>query len=546
MEKQLLMRLTQLRSLAISTTAAAFLCACTGTNNKTPDLHELNKNSTATFDTEFLTENGAEHCFPVDNDAFNHPIDQLALPPAPDDNIWPRIQQGLTLEYYDHKSVAQQLKWYAAHPNYLKRVQTRSARYLYHVVDILHKNDVPLDIALLPIVESAYEPFSYSHGQASGLWQFIPITANRFRLERNWWHDERRDVSESTQAAVSYLTYLYEFFDEDWHLAIAAYNAGEGTVRNAVRKNKRKGKPTDFWSLDLPKETRAYVPKLLALSEIFRNPEKYNVELIAIANKPYFDSVELDSQLDLSQAADLLEISLEELYYLNPGLNRWATPPVKRYDLKVPTDRKDDFESKLAALPATDRISWQRHTVRSGDTISGLAKHYNSDSTLIKQANRLNNSQIIVGQTLLIPTASSKAAVYAYSEGQRQNRRSQRKPASSLQKTTHTVTSGDSFWLIAKRFNTTPQKLARWNGKAPKDTLRVGEKLVIWTKTQQKRDAVVKKVTYKVRNGDSLARISNKFKVRVSQITSWNSLNPDEYLQPGQRLKLYVNIMETY
>ncbi|CAA0121760.1 Membrane-bound lytic murein transglycosylase D [BD1-7 clade bacterium] len=539
-------RLTLARFL--SSLALASLCACS-TQQTDTSTHSAFSEDGAGFqiDKEYLTGNGAEHCFPVDQDAFNHPIDQLSLPPSPDDNIWPRVQQGLALDYVDHPKVQAQLNWYKSHPEYLVRVQKRASRYLHHIVELLHTNNVPYDFALLPIVESAYEPFSYSHGQASGLWQFIPITANRFRLDRNWWQDERRDVSESTQAAISYLTYLYGFFDEDWHLAIAAYNAGEGTVRKAVRANKKRGKPTDFWNLSLPKETQAYVPKLIALSEIFRNPEKYGVELVPIANRPYFDVVDIDSQLDLSQASELLEVSLEEVYYLNPGLNRWATPPVATYPLKVPAAKKEAFVAKLAKLPKDQRITWQRHKVQSGDTVSGLAKRFNSDVNVIRQANRLSGNDIRIGQILLIPTAKSRAAVYAYSQNQLNNRRSSRKPYSSAQKIIHQVKPGESFWRIAKLYQTTPEKIAKWNRKSPRDTLKVGERLVIWSKVKgSSRDGVVKKVTYKVRNGDSLAKISNKFNVKVNQITQWNGINPDKYLQPGQRLKLYVNVMETY
>ena len=339
---------------------------------------------------EWEVEYGAAHCFPVDQDAFDHPIDEFALPLAPEDNIWPKVQRGLTLEYVDHKAVRQQLNWYVKNPRYLDRVQKRAARYMYHVVEKLHENDMPYDFALLPIIESAYEPFSYSHGQASGLWQFIPMTATRFKLSRNWWHDERRNVDKSTQAAIDYLSYLHGFFDGDWLLAIAAYNAGEGTVRKAVRRNKKKGKPTDFWHLDLPKETTAYVPKLIALTEIFRNPEKYNTPIVKINNQPYYAGIELESQIDLSQAAGLIDISVEELYYLNPGLNRWATPPVKSYVLKVPIDKVDEFNRAISLLPKEQRINWYRHTVQRGDSLISIAKSYNSHTELIKEANQLS------------------------------------------------------------------------------------------------------------------------------------------------------------
>lgn len=490
-------------------------------------------------------------CFPVNDDAFDHPIDQMPMPVAPDDSIWPRIQAGLTLEYVDNKAVNQQLAWYRRHPDYFNRVQKRASRYLYYIVQRLHEENVPFDIALLPIVESAFEPFSYSHGQASGLWQFIPMTGDRFRLDQNWWQDERRDPMQSTDAAIKYLKYLHRFFDDDWLLAVAAYNAGEGTVRNAVRKNRRKGLPIDFWSLDLPRETSAYVPKLIALSTMFQAPEENGITLLKIANKPYFSYVDLDSQLDLAQAASLADITIEELYYLNAELNRWATPPIKRYALKLPTHSIESFKENLAKLPPEQRVTWHRHTIKSGENLAVIAQKYNTQTSVIKEANGLTSSRIIAGKTLMIPSAQDGKGSYRYSQSARKNKRQNRAPSKNLSKYMHVVESGDSFWSIAKKHKVKIKSLAKWNNKSPKDTLKVGEQLVVWKKTNTGtpsgfRQAKTSKVLYRVRNGDSLSKVASKFNVKISQIVAWNNINPKQYIQPGQKLKLYINIMETY
>ena len=490
-------------------------------------------------------------CFPVSEDIFNHPIDYLPLPVAPNESIWPRIQSGLTLEYIDHKSVRQQLNWYKKHPQYFERVQKRAARYFYHIANRLHEENVPYDLILLPIVESAYEPFAYSHGQASGLWQFIPGTGKRFKLEQNWWTDERRDAVESTDAAIKYLKYLHRFFDGDWLLAIAAYNSGEGTVRKAIRKNKKAGKPTDFWHLDLPKETSAYVPKMIALTEIFRNPIKYNIELVDIANQAYFQEVELDAQLDLSQAALLADVSIEEIYYLNSGLNRWATPPSKNYRLKLPINTIDVFKKNLSKLPESQRVTWHRHIIKSGESLSVIAKKYNSNSQLIRDVNKLKNNNIVAGKTLMVPKARKGHGQYLFSETQRLSKRQNTKPKSGTQKIQYYIQPGDSWWKIAQEHKVDIKSLARWNGKSPKDTLKVGGKLVIWAKNKNLanntiRPQKIRKVNYRVRQGDSLARIADKFNVRIKEIERWNGISSKKYLQPGQGLTVYVDVMETY
>ncbi len=500
-------------------------------------------------DTNWQHQSGEMHCFPVSEAALARPVDDLVLPVAPGENLWPRIQAGLAFDFVDHKSVQQQLDWYRRNPAYMKRVQQRSRRYLYHVVEVLHAYEIPLDVALLPIIESAYEPFAYSHGQASGLWQFIPMTGDRFKLKRNWWQDERRNVDKSAVAAAKYLRYLHRYFDGDWQLAVAAYNAGEGNVRKAVRKNQAKNLAIDFFSLDLPKETTAYVPKLIALAEIIRNPEKYNVELLNINNEPYYQSVMLDSQLDLAQAAKLLDLDVEELYYLNPGLNRWATPPSQQYALNVPFNKAGTLKKALSQLPKEQRVNWHRHTITSGDSLSSIAVQYNSSIAVIKDVNNMSSSKIVVGHTLMIPTASISNERYQFSQSQREKKRKTSQPKGYHYKSIHVVKAGESFWVLSQKYKQPTKVIAKWNAKSPKDTLRVGEHLVIWHKTANvafSRDAKLRKVHYSVRRGDSLASVASKFNVRVAQIVDWNPIDPNKFIQPGQRLTIYVNISETF
>ena len=463
--------------------------------------------------------------------------------------VWQRIRLGYQLDWQiTQKRLDAEFNWYRRHPDYMARVSKRAERYIYYVVQQLEKHDLPLELALLPIVESAYDPFAYSHGRASGMWQFIPGTGRMYKLESNWWYDGRRDVIASTQAAISYLQTLHKYYDGDWLLALAAYNSGQGNVNKAIRKNRKRDKPTDFWSLDLPRETRSYVPKLLALAKLVDNPRRYGTELHPVPNTPYFAEIDTQSQVDLAQAADMAEVDIDEIYRLNPGFNRWATSPSGPHRLLIPVSQQALFEQRLAQLPPKQRLHWQRYTIKPGDSLLLLAKRFNTGVDTIKQINNIRGNMIRAGQSLMIPTASQSGDHYTLSADQRLAEVHQKRTGGSDSKQLfYTVRRGDSLWTIARRYNVRVSKLAYWNAMAPKDTLKPGQKLSIWIKAPVKaqagqRDAVVRKVGYRVRSGDSLARIAGKFNVLVSDIIRWNSVNPNKYLQPGQRLTLYVDI----
>ena len=231
--------------------------------------------------------------------------------PVPAD-LWAKLRQGFNLPDQDNERIRVQRNWYAKHPQYMQRVTERSRRYAWHIHQELMRRNMPTEIALLPIVESAYDPFAYSHGRAAGLWQFIPATGKRFGLRQDWWYDGRRDLLDSTNAALDYLQYLNKRFKGDWLLALASYNSGEGRVARAVKKNKKKGRPTDFWSLDLPKETQGYVPKLLAISAVIQHHKTHGITLTAIPDEPYLEHVDIGSQIDLALAAELAELPRSE------------------------------------------------------------------------------------------------------------------------------------------------------------------------------------------------------------------------------------------
>ncbi|GHE83690.1 lytic transglycosylase [Thalassotalea profundi] len=484
-----------------------------------------------------------------------HPVDDVEITLAENetyvtDDLWQRIRDKITFDVPQNRRVIVQRDWFNKNQAYLDRVAKRAEPFLHFIVEELEANNIPIEMALLPIVESAFDPFAYSHGRASGMWQFVPGTGTRFGMKQNWWYDGRRDVVASTKGAIRYLKYLHKYFDGDWLLALAAYNSGEGRVKRAVRKNAQRNMPTDFWSLDLPKETRAYVPKLLALVDLVKRPETFGVKLYELHNTSVISQVDIGSQIDLAKAAELAQLSLKELQHLNPGYNRWATDPQGPHYLVIPNTKVEQFKLGLEKLSAKDRLSWQRYQIRRGDSLGAIAKKFNTDIGVIKQVNNIRGTQIREGKHLLIPVASQSADTYILSQAQRlaakQNKNQQGKT-----KSYHIVKSGDTLWDISRTYNVDYRSLAKWNAMAPRDTLKLGQKLVVWQKgkvekssitTQLNENPVMRNITYRVRKGDSFARIADKFNVSIKDIERWNKLNRNKYLQPGQRLKLSIDV----
>lgn len=489
---------------------------------------------------------------------------QAASPAADPADLWERMRRGFTLDDYDDPRIDAQLAYYARHPDYLDRIANRAEPYLYHIVEELERRDMPLELALLPIVESAFDPYAYSHGRAAGLWQFIPGTARMYGLNQDWWHDERRDVKASTRAALDFLTDLSQDFEGDWLLALAGYNAGPGNVRRARRRNVNSGLPLDFFSLPLPNETRAYVPKLLALKRLVNDPGAFDLELRSIANEPYFEVVPVGGQIDLALAADLAGMDSRDLYLLNPALNQWATHPKGPHRLLVPRAHAEDLKQGIAAIEPGKRLAWHRHEIRPGESLSTIAHQHGTNVATLRTVNQLSGNVIRAGEALLIPKASAEESAYALSQKQREVTREARFAQDAHRREVrYRVRSGDSFWSIARSHGVTVAEVTRWNGMAPGDPLRAGKELLLWLPqaaeakptlallctdaecTLPHREPEVRRVGYRVRSGDSLARIASRFGITVADISKWNQLNPTRHLQPGQSLTLYVPVTET-
>ncbi|VAW63685.1 Membrane-bound lytic murein transglycosylase D, partial [hydrothermal vent metagenome] len=400
----------------------------------------------------------------------------------PISDIWLRVRSGFSIDdELDNPRLLAELRWYAKHQQYLNRVVERAEPFLHYVLSEAEKRNLPTELVLLPIVESAYQTFAYSHGRASGIWQFIPSTGKIYGLKQNWWYDGRRDVYASTQAALKYLENLNREFKGNWLHALAAYNSGSGTVRRAIRKNKKRGKPTDFWHLKLPKETQAYVPKLLALKRLIDNPKNYGITLNCVDDTPYFEAVDINAQLDLAMAADMAHIDLDKLYQLNPAFNHWATAPYGPHRLLIPVDNAQTFKENLALVPEAKRIKWKRHKIKEGQTLSHIADRYSVSVSSLRRLNNLRSHNIRAGKYLVIPVSSRKLSDYNLTAYQR------KKTLQSIRrkghKVTHIVKRGDTFWDLSRTYKVNSHNIARWNGMAIRDPLREGQKLVIWTKS---------------------------------------------------------------
>ncbi len=469
----------------------------------------------------------------------DHTVADVTPEQYPD--VFDRIRAGFKLEDVDSPRIDQQLAFYANNPQYLERVFGRAGLYLHHIVQEIEARGMPLELALLPVVESAFEPYAQSWVRANGLWQFMPGTGERFGLKQDWWYDGRRDVIASTRAALDYLQYMHDEFFDDWLLAIAAYNCGELRVQREVNANRAKGKPVDFFSLNLPAETRAYVPKLLAMRRLVANPEDYGISFTPIPNEPYFTKVDTGGQLDLSLAAELAGISIDEVYELNPGFHRWATDPAGPHFLLLPRDAADAFSRNLELLTPDERVRVSMHKVKSGESVASIAKKYKTQAIVIRDMNNLGTEPLVVGAELRVPTAVVNlpakvmlAAARVDGRGGRVTRRPE----------VHVVRSGDSLWRIAKSHSMDVNTLARLNGMGPGDTLRAGQKLVLNSRTSSGGNSVSsdsgRQVSYQVRNGDTLSRIAQVFGVKVSDLVNWNGISSHTTLRAGQKLTINV------
>ncbi|WP_028834744.1 MULTISPECIES: LysM peptidoglycan-binding domain-containing protein [unclassified Pseudoalteromonas] len=376
----------------------------------------------------------------------NENIEQIApLSPQKLDDVWQRIRTQLTFANSSHPDVQQRIAWYLSHPNYMDEISRRAEPYLYYIVTEVEKRNLPIELALMPLIESDFDASAYSHKHASGLWQLTPAIAKYFNVKISPWYDGRQDVVDSTRAALDFMEYLYKRFDGDWYHAIAAYNLGEGRVLRAISNNKKQGKPTDFFNLKLPKQTSQYVPKLLAAAQLLKSqkmafPTISNSPTIAVL--PIDDAVILDNQKQWQQ-----------LEFLNHGVIRFPAI-IDAPHIVVPVAEQTQFKDMLANLDSNDYSQWQHYTVKRGDSLSVIAKRYKVGISQLKAFNDLKSNTIRIGQKLVLPQLADTQIEYQ-------------------------VKSGDSLWKISSHYKVSITKLKQWNNLSS-DHLKIGKKLTVF------------------------------------------------------------------
>ena len=465
-------------------------------------------------------------------------------------DAWTRIRDGLSLPRPAHPRVEHEIGWYGKHPEYLHRMTQRARPYLAYIAREVEQRGLPMEFALLPVVESAFRVRAYSSAGAAGLWQFMPATGRRYGLKQNWWYDGRRDVVASTRAALDYLTKLLQDFDGDWLLAVAAYNWGEGNVGRAISRNRSRGRPVDVWSLKLPRETRSHVSRLLAIASIVEDPGRYGVVLEPVPDRPYFQQVALDGQMDLGVAADLAGITLDELRRLNPGFKRGATDPGGPHRLQLPSHAVEQFTTGLAEQPARKKHPhWMRHRIVRGDTLGAIAGRYGTSAQALKDLNGLASDRIRAGRHLMVPILAGTPR--APGPGSATRAVPDRGVAGGGPvKSIHRVRNGDSLWRIARRHGVDMRRLAAWNGLSMKTVLRPGQRLTVHhgnaappraappPEPAEAEPASPSAVIHVVEHGDTLYAIARRHGTTVLELAKFNRINESAILRSGQKLRV--------
>jgi membrane-bound lytic murein transglycosylase D len=509
-------------------------------------------------------------------------VAEVTILSAREDDLWMRIRAGFALADLDTPLVKSNEAWYADRPDYVQRMTERSQLYLFHIVEEVDRRKLPSEIALLPMIESAFNPTAYSRSQASGIWQFIPSTGKHFGLDQNWWYDGRRNVLSATNAALDYLEMLRARFGS-WELALAAYNCGEGCVARAMATNQARGLPTDFLSLNLPNETRNYVPKLLAIKNIIADPDAYGLKLNDVPNKPFFTTVEIKKHIDTALAARFADMTKEEFIALNPAFTKPVITHNDNQQLLLPTTKLATFNANMQRYGEQQLHTWQAYQARAGEPVDKIAAKFHISSRELRALNSIKEKRgkLKTAQLLLVPlhlaqplpTAKEIATTQVKTETVAENAEGQ----------SYEVQTGDTLYALAKRFNTTTDAIAAQNN-LESDTVKAGNRIQIpadatFPKIEKdaatgdgdhaeakpaehlletsaladtgnqpifakpvapaKATAAPRPAYYTIKRGDTLHGIARTFKVTIAQLMQWNNLGKGAKLTPGAKVQVY-------
>mgnify|MGYP001219719602 FL=1 len=437
-------------------------------------------------------------------------------------DVWGRIR--ITSEnkqgHLDKKTI-KYINAYLKNPDQLNLLFEKGRYFIYFVLEELERYGLPSELALLPYIESSYDPFSISSSGAMGIWQFMPATARIYGLEDNWWYEQRHDPLVSSRAAVRYLAYLHNRFNKDITYTLAAYNGGPTLLEKRIKLNRQSGKPTDYKNLKLPKQTLEYVPKFMAIKELVINAEKYGINLPNFPNKPVLGSIELEGQVEILSFSEFANLKPEFVYKLNAGYTKWASPPGKKTSFNIPIELEKELNLKKDQFIQNNQINWVTHKVLSGDSLWKIARQYDTEVNILKKVNYLKSNILSLYQELLIPLSNDQNQAFIPYQA-------------------HIISEGDTLWKLGKKYQVAPAEIAKNNGLRLNTPLTIGKELNIGNKNIYRTiNSKKRTILYSVKQGDSLYRIADIFNIEISDIKKINELEKNE-IAPGQVLKIII------
>ena len=437
-------------------------------------------------------------------------------------DVWERIAKNSSIGNEELDEITlQYINRYLENPAQFHKLLMKGQYFIYFVLEELERYDLPAELALLPYIESNYDPFSISSSGAMGLWQFMPATARIYGLKDTWWFEQRHDPLISTKAAVRYLAYLDNRFGKNITYTLSAYNGGPTLLEKQIKINQRAGKSLDYRELKLPRQTKEYVPKFRAISELIVNAEKYNIKLPAFPNQSVLGQIILDGQIEIFAFSEFSQLKPEFIYKLNAGFTKWASPPGTSTTFNIPIELVEPLNLKKSEFVQANQINWVTHTVSRGDTFWKIAAKYNIDVSVLKKVNYLRSDLLNLNQELLIPLSNSENQTFIPYQA-------------------HIVSEGDTLWSLGRKYKLTPSDIAKSNGLKIGASLRIGKELNIGNKNIYRTiNSKKRTILYSVKQGDSLYRIADVFNIQIEDIIQLNSIIDNE-IKPGQVLKIII------
>ena len=454
---------------------------------------------------------------------INQALEIAEVEPSPQEvkSIWEVLKDETKIkEYKIDDSTLYYMNQHLQNVDLFENYLENSYYFLYYVIEELKRNDLPIELAFLPFIESGYDPFSISSSGAVGLWQIMPRTAELLGLKENWWIEERHDPYKSTDAAIRYIDYLYKRFNQDIYLVLVAYNAGPTFTSKSLQKNSRRATNFSYKDLPLSIQTRNYIPKFLALIELINNNEKYNIELPEIPYSKVVDKISFEEQIEILNFSDFLDLKPELLYKLNAGYTKWATDPNMVSIFYIPIENKVKYETNGKEYVQSQKINWISHDVSKGESLWVLAKKYRTKIDIIRQVNQLESDMLSINQALLIPVGQASSNILIPFEA-------------------HVVSEGDTLWSLARKFDISEKKIMDINSLDKGSVLKIGQVLNIGNKNIYRNiDSKKRTILYSVKQGDNLSKISKLFNVSIKTIRQDN--NNLDIIRPGQILKITI------